>query len=205
MNSVVATAGAIPSGHDRQHCFSESTRGSEGLDCDNDSIVVKERQMKLHKRILLLSSLTLASVMPAWSQVEKAELRTTAISCGVCAAVSEVKLRRIAGVDKVTISKSAESVTVSYKPGAVFQPLEIRKILEPLNVGIAQFQISATGRIQEQGGKQFFVAGKDKFVLRAAANAPKIPTNTAVSIEAILNDKIYPMELRVMTFKPVAQ
>ena len=80
-----------------------------------------------------------------------------------------------------------------------------RTNIDVLKLDDPQFQISATGRIQEQGGKQFFVAGKDKFVVRAAANAPKIPTNTAVSIEAILNDKIYPMELRVMTFKPVAQ
>ena len=51
-------------------------------------------------------------------------------------------IRGIAGVDKVTISKSAESVVVSYKPGAPFQPAEIRKAVEGLNVAIAQFEVS---------------------------------------------------------------
>jgi copper chaperone CopZ len=160
--------------------------------------------MKFPKRILLLASGALISVTPVWAQVEKAAMKTSGISCGVCAAVSEVNLRRITGVDKVTISKSAEAILVAYKPGAPFQPAEIRKVLEPLNVGIAQFQISAKGRVQEEGGKQYFLAGKDKFLLAAAAKAPKVPVGTPISIEAILNDKAKPMELKVMTVKPTS-
>jgi len=160
--------------------------------------------MQVHKQLLSLSALVLLSVAPAWAQVEKAAMRTEGISCGVCAAVSEVNLRRIAGVDTVKISKSAEAILVGYKPGATFRPAEIRKVLEPLNVGIAQFQISAKGRVQEQGGKQFFLAGRDKFLLLSSAKAPKVPVGTAVSIEAVLNDKADPMELQVMTVKPIS-
>src|SRR5687768_2828125 len=120
--------------------------------------------MRLQKKlILLLSALVLASAMPAFAQVEKAAMRTTGLSCGTCAVVSEIDLRRIAGVDKVTISMSTEAVTVFYKTGAIFQPSEIRKVLERLNVVIAQFQISARGRVQNEGGKRYFVAGKDRF------------------------------------------
>lgn len=158
--------------------------------------------MKLHKQISLLSALVLASAMPILAQVEKATIRTTKISCGTCAAVSEFKLKRLAGVDKVTISLSNESVMVFYKPAANFQPAEIRKVLEPLYVGIAQFQVSARGRVQDQGGKRYFVAGKDRFVLAAAANAPKVPSETPVVVEAVLNDKLNPMEIRVLAFRP---
>ncbi len=160
--------------------------------------------MNLHKQILLISALMLVLAMPVFAQVEKAAMHTTGVSCGVCSAVSELKLRRIAGVDKVTISKSQESVMVSYKPGALFLPAEIRKVLEPLKVGIAQFEVSARGSMQNQGGKQFFVAGKDRFVLSSAANAPRLPSETPVVVEAILNDKVSPMELRIVSFK-VAQ
>jgi cation transport ATPase len=161
--------------------------------------------MKLPKQILLLSALVFGLAMPALAQVEQAAMRTTGISCGVCAVVSEVHLRAIAGVDKVTISKSAESVVVSYKPGALFQPAQIRKAVEGLNVGIAQFQISARGRVQDQSGKRFFVAGRDRFVLTSVANAPKVPSETPVMIEGVLNDRVNPMELRILTFKPVRQ
>ena len=160
--------------------------------------------MKLQKQILLLSSLVLASAIPVFGQVEKAAMRTTGITCGVCAAVSEVNLRRMTGVDKVTISRSNESIMIAYKPGAPFLPAEIRKVLDPLKVGITQFQISAKGRVQDEGGKQFFVAGKDKFLLTAAANAPKVPSATSVTIEGILNDRQSPMELKVLAFKPSA-
>ena len=157
--------------------------------------------MKLQKHLLLLTTLILVSAVPLLAQVEKAAMRTTGISCGVCAVVAEVNLRGIEGVDKVSISKSSESVEVSYKPGAPFLPTEIRKALESYNVGIAQFQVSAKGRVQQQAGKQFFVAGKDRFVLSSAVNAPKVPLETPVVIEAILNDKLNPMELRVLNFR----
>jgi hypothetical protein len=161
--------------------------------------------MKRQKEILLSCALMLALAMSAMAQVEKAEMRTKGISCGVCALVSEVHLRRISGVDKVAISKSAESVVVSFKPGAAFQPAEIRKAIEGLSVAIAQFEVSVRGRVQDQGGKRFFLAGKDRFVLASAANAPKVPSGSPVVIEAILNDKLNPMELRVLAFKPLAQ
>ena len=51
---------------------------------------------------------------------------------------------------------------------------------------------------------RFFVAGKDKFLLTAAANAPKVPSATSVTIEGILNDRQSPMELKVLAFKPSA-
>ena len=64
-----------------------------------------------------------------------------------------------------------------------------------------QFQISARGRVQEQGGKRFFVAGKDKFVLAAAGNPSGIPAGTPISIEAILNDRVDPREVRILNFR----
>ena len=108
--------------------------------------------MKLQKQMLRLSALMLVSVMPAFAQVERVAMKTTGISCGVCAAVSEINFRRLASVDKVTISRSSEAIMVSYKPGSAFHPQEFRDLLKPLEVGIAQFQISAKGRLQEQGG-----------------------------------------------------
>ena|SRR2546425_424155 len=157
--------------------------------------------MKLQKPILLLSLVVLMSAIPAFAQVEKVAMKTTGISCGACAAVSEILLRQLPGIDKIKISLSSEAIMVSYKPGATFQPKDIRDALKKTDVGVVQFQISARGRVQEQGGKRFFIAGKERFVLAAAANAPQIPSETPVSVEATINDRVDPMELKVMTFK----
>lgn len=149
--------------------------------------------------------LVLALAAPASAQVEKIAMRTTGISCGLCAGLSEYYFKRLEGVDKVTISLSQEAIMLTYKPGATFDPAAIRRILKSLEVGVVQFQINARGRVQEQGGKRFFVAGKNKFVLAAAGNAPAIPLSTPVSIEAILNDRLDPMELKILNFKALKQ
>lgn len=161
--------------------------------------------MKPYKQIALLCGLALASTQPLLAQVDKTAMRTPGIACGACAAVAEINLRRLAGVDKVAISRGNETVVISHKPGATFHPAAIREVLEPLGVAIAQVQISARGRVQEQDGQRFFVAGKNKFAVVAAANAPKIPSGTLVLIEAVVNDRADPMELTVMTVKPLTQ
>lgn len=156
------------------------------------------------QQILLLSSL-LTVALPAAAQVEKAAIRTTGISCGTCAAVSEFYLRRLPSIDKISISRKNEAVMVSYKPGATFQPKDLREALQKTDVGITQLQISARGRVQEQAGKRFFIAGKDRFLLVSAPNTPQLPSNTPVLIEAVVNDRTDPMELRIMTYKPLQQ
>ena len=126
--------------------------------------------------------LMLTTAIPALAQVDKVGVRTNGISCGDCAAISEIYLRRLPGVDKVVISMSQEAVLVIYKPGTAFQPWDIRDALEKTEVGVVQIQISAHGHVQEQGAKKFFVAGKDKFLLAASPRHPKfLPTHKSQS------------------------
>jgi len=153
------------------------------------------------RRFLLVVALT----TPSFAQVEKVAMRTTGISCGLCAGLSEYYFKRMDGVDKVTISLSQEAIMLTYKPGATFAPAAIRRVLKSLEVGVVQFEINAQGRVQEQGGKRFFVAGKNKFVLAAAGNAPAIPLAAPVSIEAILNDHLDPMEVKILSFRALKQ
>jgi hypothetical protein len=146
-----------------------------------------------------LAAAILASALSGSAQVEKTTMRTTGISCGVCAAVSEFKFRRMPGVDHVTISLPDESITISYKPGAAFSPQLLRQTLEPLSVRILEFRITARGRLQKQTPKPLFVAGKDTFALQAEKTMV-IPTAMPVRIEGILDDQIVPMALKALSF-----
>ena len=170
--------------------------------CVNHPLSIELSAMKLDKHCFLVI-LIAAMALPARAQVEKVAIRTTGISCGTCAAVSELYLKRLPSVDKVAISMKNEAVMVSYKAGSTFQPKDLRDVLKKTEVGVTQFQVSAKGHVQDQAGKRFFIAGKDKFVLISGSNSTQIPLNTPVSIEAVVNDRADPMELRVMTFKPV--
>ena len=150
--------------------------------------------------------LWMLTIMPAlggfsFAQVEKAAMKTTGISCGMCAAVSEVYLRQLPGIDKIRISLSQEAIMVSYKPGAAFQPKQLHEALKKTDVGIVQLQIGARGRIEGQGEKRFFAAGNDRFAVVSTPNGAEIPVNTPLAIEGILNDQAQPMELKILTFK----
>lgn len=162
--------------------------------------------MKLQNQMLLLTAIIVASATQGLAQVEKVAMRTTGISCGVCAGLSELSFRRIPGVEDVKISLSNEAIMLTYKPGTAFDPDGIRKILTQLQVGVNQFQVVVRGQLQEQSGKRWFVGGKDKFILaEVAPTAPKLTPNTPVIIEAILNDKVSPMEVKVLNVRPVSQ
>ena len=154
-------------------------------------------------RVFLLGFAACWAVQPAVAQIEKLAMRTTGISCGICAGLSEIYFRRLPGVDKVKISLRNEAILLTYKPGATVDPGAIRKVLEPLKVGVVQFQISARGEIREAGTKQILQAGKDRFVLRDAIDTPVMPLNTPLHIEAILFDRVTPREVKVLDFKPV--
>lgn len=146
----------------------------------------------------------LVSAAPASAQVEKLTARTTGISCGSCAVVAEIDLRRrVVGLDKLTISMSQEALILFFKPDAVFQPQIVRDVLQPLKVGILRFELAARGRVQEQGAKRLFVAGKDQFVLMDDPRGPKIPVGLPILIEGVLDDRVDPMHVKVTAFKPV--
>jgi copper chaperone CopZ len=136
------------------------------------------------------------------AQVEKIAMRTTGISCGICAGLSEIYFRRLPGVDQVKISLKTEAIMLTYKPDAKLDPEAIRKVLEPLKVGVVQFQIGARGQVVENGGKKILKAGRDQFVLLDAIDSPEVPLHVPLRIEGILFDRSMPWEVKVLSVKP---
>lgn len=160
--------------------------------------------MSLLRILPVLWLVLVASAVPAQAQVERVAIRTTGISCGTCAFVSEIYLRQLDGIDAIRISLSTEAILVTYKPGAIFRPQELRDALKKTDVGVLEFQVIARGRVQELGGHRFFVAGRDRFALIAASDAPQLRAGARILIEAMLDDRTDPMQLKVMTVKPMS-
>ena len=115
----------------------------------------------------------------------------------------ELALKRLDGVDKVAISIQRQQFVVLYKPGAVFAPKDLRAAVAQASVSVVQFQIQARGQVQAEGGKQFFVAGKDRFLL---VDSPKMPAGTPLIVGGnVLNDSVAPYQLKVIEFRPVGK
>lgn len=143
------------------------------------------------------------AAIPCSAQVEKVAMKTTGISCGVCAGVSEIYFRRLQGVDKVKISRSNEAILLTYKPGAKFDTQAIRKVLDPLKVGVVQFQVGVRGQMHEDGSKRILAAGPDRFILLDAIDSPDVPAGVPVRIEGILYDRETPMSIKVLTVQAI--
>lgn len=157
--------------------------------------------MKALKNGFLLAALTLGAGLQAQAQVEKVALRTTGISCGSCAEISEVFLKKLAGVSNVNIVVEKELIMLTLKPNIAFQPWDIREVLEKSEVGVVQIQISAKGAVTEENGKKFLVAGKDKFVILPTSVA-KVETGVKGTFQGTVNDHPDPMELKLLSFTP---
>jgi hypothetical protein len=114
----------------------------------------------------------------------------------------EITLRRLDGVDKVAISIEKQLFAVTYKDGATFQPLALRKAVEAADVGVVRFHVSARGRVQEEGNQRFFVAGKDRFLL---VDSPQVPVDVPIGIMGVVNDSVTPLAIQIDDFKPLAE
>jgi NACalpha-BTF3-like transcription factor len=113
----------------------------------------------------------------------------------------ELALKRLDGVDKVAISIQRQQFVVLYKPGATFVPKDLRAAVAQASVSVVQFHIQARGQVRAEGGKEFFVAGKDRFLL---VDSPKMPAGTPLLIGGdVLNDSAAPYQLKVIEFRPV--
>lgn len=157
--------------------------------------------MVFPNRILTLLVMGFAVSVRAPAQVEKIAMQTTGISCGICAGLSEVYFRRLPDIDQVKISLKNEAIMLTYKTGAKFDPEAIRKVLEPLRVGVVQFQIGVRGEVRESAGKQILQAGPSRFIVSTGSNAATLPLNTPLRIEGILFDHETPMRLQPLSFK----
>jgi copper chaperone CopZ len=147
----------------------------------------------------IAAALTLAQV-PGLAQVEKVEILTSGISCGVCAAVSEVQFRRMEGIDKVTINLPKEAITLHYKADAGFSAQALQRVLDPLNVQILRLRIAARGRIEDgPAGKKSLVAGRNRFVVWLPAGAGMIDPKEHVFVEGLLIGRGETMECKVAT------
>lgn len=151
------------------------------------------------KYFCLVGAMLAMTATSLFAQVEKVDMSTDGIACGTCAAVAEVYLRRLDGVDKVAISKSREHVVVFYKAAAAFHPKDLREALRKTGVVVKEIQIEARGEVQEEAGSKVFASGQDKFLL---VPSPDLRPVGAVSLQAILNDQTTPMELDVISFTP---
>lgn len=112
----------------------------------------------------------------------------------------EIALRRLDGVDKVTISIQQQALSVTLKPGSRFDPRGIRDAVAQAGVSILRFHLEARGQVEQKGDERYFVAGKDRFLLVAS---PDVPVGEPIWVNALVDDATNPLQVRVNEHKPL--
>jgi hypothetical protein len=79
----------------------------------------------------------------------------------------EVALRRrLEGVASISISQQHQTAEVVFAPGPHgFSAREFRAAVAEAGVEVVRFEIEACGRVEEDSGTRWFVAGPHRFVL----------------------------------------
>ncbi|MSO20172.1 MAG: hypothetical protein EXQ56_06845 [Acidobacteria bacterium] len=112
----------------------------------------------------------------------------------------EIALKRLEGVDKVTISIERQQFVVLYKPNASFQPALLREAVAQSSVTVLKFHVQARGKVEKQETGLVLVAGKDRYAL--TADSAKLALGQEVIASGdIVNDKKLPYQLKVLDFK----
>ncbi len=156
-------------------------------------------QLQLGKKFLA-AALWVAMCVPAFAQVDRvvALAEDGDIDCLPCAATIELALRKLPYVDKVSVSMSKQMVAVIYKPGGgSFRPQELRDGIGKADVRVAEFHVSARGVTKEENGKVFFVAGKDRFLVRNS----KLPLDVPIGLVGRVDDSASPFQITVDDFQ----
>ena len=110
----------------------------------------------------------------------------------------KVAIQRLDGVVKVAIKRRPQMFAVIYKPGASFQPQALRDAVSEAHVQVVRFHVSALGEVQVKGDKQFFISGKDRFLV---VDSPKLPTDGRIGVMGEVDDSTDPFQLKVADFR----
>lgn len=116
----------------------------------------------------------------------------------------EMGLKRLDGVDKVSISIERQQFVVLYKPNSVFQPDLLREAVAASSVTVVKFHVQVRGRVEKQGANLVLLAGKDSYLL--TADSAKLPLGKEVVASGdIVNDRKAPYHFKVVDFKPTGK
>jgi hypothetical protein len=106
----------------------------------------------------------------------------------------ETALLRLDGVANAASKTSKQMFVVMYKSGASFQPKAIRDAVGEIGVEVVRFHIMARGTVNEEDGRQFFTAGKDRFLV---VNSSKLPTDGTLGIAGTVDDSTNPPQVKI--------
>jgi len=157
--------------------------------------------MKL-KKLFGMTALWVVVALPAFAQIDRVVVEAVNgdIDCLPCAATIEMALKKVPGVAKVAVSMSKQMVAITFNEGAPFTPDQYRAAIAKAEVRVQSLHVAMRGQVEQEGDKQYFVAGKDRYLIVKAPEG--MPTGAPLGIMAEVDDSSKPIKFSVDDFKP---
>jgi copper chaperone CopZ len=146
----------------------------------------------MRKCLLVLPVLWVLTALPALAQLDRvvAEAVDGDIDCLPCAVTIELALKKVAGVDRISVSMSKQMVAITFKEGAWFTPDKYREAIAKAEVRVQTFNVAMHGKAEKDGEKTYFLAGQNRFLIESPPS--NLPLGTAVGIMATVDDSSQP-------------
>ena len=90
-------------------------------------------------------------------------------------------------------------IQITYQPASSFEPQGIRDAVAQVGARVAQLQVVARGHVESEGSNQYFVAGKNRFLM---TDSSSIPEGKLISITGTVDDSGTPFKLRITQTRP---
>ena len=156
------------------------------------------------KSLLALAVLWVFTALPADAQLDRvvAEAVEGDIDCLPCAVTIEFSLKRVEGVDRISVSMGKQMIAITFKEGARFTPDKYRDAIAKAEVRVQAFNVAMRGKAEKDGEKIYFTAGQNRFLV---PSPPKdLPLGVAMSIMAVVDDSSEPYAITsVSDVKPL--
>ncbi|TDE05267.1 heavy-metal-associated domain-containing protein [Flavobacterium sandaracinum] len=138
----------------------------------------------IHLKFIAITCLLLITSIKSYSQISKAELIATGLTCSMCSNAINKQLKATVGVDSVSTDLNTNTFTVYFKKDSKISPRILKEGVEKagffigsmvLTINLGDVQIKQNLKVEQNSGTYVFVAGSDK------------PMNGSVEVK-VLND-----------------
>lgn len=122
-------------------------------------------------KLIVLSIITLMSFAPAYSQIRKAEIIATGLTCSMCSNAINKQLKSLDGVEKVDTDLNTNTFTIFFKENAAITPANLKSSVEKAGFFIGSMVITLqlenvvakdNSALQEKGANYIFIDSREK-------------------------------------------
>jgi hypothetical protein len=131
------------------------------------------------------------------SRVKSIEARIDGLTCPTCVPPLRNSLKRHYAGSEIDVDDDKDTATIRFAGAETFSPAEFQAAVEHVRMRVVTVRMQACGTVEAADGRQWLVAGTNRFVLRGDRDLPlKVP----ICADGSLDTRASPATFQVSAF-----